>query len=146
MDYILSFSISVSQQVHAHISVSSLPAWLEKKNFPSFWFKEWVEQNRAKKNKKKKKSQWNSSLWNSSSIGKNIAISQPKQSNLLIIWLSHQQWLIKQTRVQDLWLLIDPRLHTAKSATVRSLIVWGQRNAILHARKIYIKEQLIGII
>ena len=55
MDYILNFSISVSQQVHAHISVSSLPAWLEKKNFPSFWFKEWVEQNRAKKKPKKKK-------------------------------------------------------------------------------------------
>ena len=143
MDYILSFSISVSQQVHAHISVSSLPAWLGKKKKIS-QFLVWG-MSRAKQSKKKK-SQWNLSLWNSSSIGKNRAISQPKQSNLLIIWLSHLQWLIKQTRVQDLWLPIDPRLHTAKSAIVRSLMVWGQRNAILHARKIYIKKQLIGII
>ena len=52
MDYVLSFSISISQQVHAHISVSSLPACPRKKKFPSEWFEELAEQNRAKKKKK----------------------------------------------------------------------------------------------
>ena len=57
MDYILSFSISVSQQVHAHISVSSLPTCLgkKKKKIPSEWFEELAEQNRAKKKKNSSK-------------------------------------------------------------------------------------------
>ena len=80
-DYILNFSISVSQ-VHAHILVSGVPACLGKKKKkisprPEFHWEKQSEQSTWNRvclhvQGEKKNSQWNSSFRNSSSTCVNI--------------------------------------------------------------------------
>ena len=81
-DYILNFSISVSQQVHAHILVSGVPACLgkkKKKNFPKTRVPLgkteraiYLKQSLPARPGGEKNSQWNSSFRNSSSTCVNI--------------------------------------------------------------------------
>ena len=70
--------------VHAHISVSGLPACpgniYKNKKIPSEWFEDWAEQNRAKKKKNSNGTRVYKTQVPLEKIEQNRATSQTKQS------------------------------------------------------------------